>query len=393
MSAGWTVSGWRVVLAVTTVALFACWLLVDWRGPTFQVQAWLSASTRALRGQGQERATPWQCHLAAQRTFQQRGALTLHGWSDDELIVRALRAEDANASRNATEEEEASLRCRPAVVEERKIAFLFLTAAGLPLAPVWEKFFDGNRELYNVYVHGNPDWLRDRGLGEGNSAGVFWGRVVPSGTTHRAEPDIVQAERRLLANALYDDPMNEWFALVSESCIPVRSFRHIYRALNSTAGSRIDCGYGAPGTMMRSRYTARGEYAMLPEVPFEDFRLGSQWFSIRRRHAVMVIRDTKYWPKFRLPCLRHGACAPDEHYVQTVVGNLDATACLGTATFVSWNGSRGGHPQSFDPDESTAHLIEAVQAQQKRRFLFARKFRPAALGALLALTDRLFDDS
>ncbi|KAG6556560.1 hypothetical protein Mapa_001501 [Marchantia paleacea] len=394
----WTAAGWRVVLAVTTAALFACWLLVDWRGPTFQIQAWLSASKRTVDGDGPEQTTPWQCHLAAQRTVQQRGAQTLHNWSDDELIGRAIRTEDAMRPQNPTnvthdwaalDYVDPSLRCRPVGGDEKpKIAFMFLTAGSLPLAPVWEKFFEGNRRLYNIYVHGNPDWLRDRGFGE--SMGVFWGRAVPSGTTHRAEPDIVKAERRLLANALFDDPMNEWFALISESCIPVRNFRYVYRALNSTSGSRIDCGSGAPGPLMKTRYTARGEYAMLPEVPFEDFRLGSQWFSIRRRHAMMVIRDTKYWPKFRLPCLRRGACAPDEHYVQTLVGNLDAAACQGTSTFVSWNGTKGGHPQSFGPEESTAHLIEAVQAQQRGRFLFARKFRPEALGALLSLTDRLF---
>jgi hypothetical protein len=34
-----------------------------------------------------------------------------------------------------------------------KIAFLFLTNSDLSFAPFLEKFFHGNRHLYNIYVH------------------------------------------------------------------------------------------------------------------------------------------------------------------------------------------------------------------------------------------------
>jgi hypothetical protein len=37
-----------------------------------------------------------------------------------------------------------------------KIAFLFLTNSDLSFAPFLEKFFHGNRHLYNIYVHADP---------------------------------------------------------------------------------------------------------------------------------------------------------------------------------------------------------------------------------------------
>ena len=44
-----------------------------------------------------------------------------------------------------------------AVVGSPKVAFLFLVKWDLPLAPLWDKFFEGrHRGLYSVYVHTHP---------------------------------------------------------------------------------------------------------------------------------------------------------------------------------------------------------------------------------------------
>ncbi|KAL3687139.1 hypothetical protein R1sor_013448 [Riccia sorocarpa] len=392
--------GWDLAVLLTTAVLGALWLLVDRGIPTSFQQLEMSPSALAI-------ATPpidqtadvdgprWQCNDALQKTLRERGLMMLHGWSDEELFRRALKVEDIREGLNSFMEDsnilsgtQASLRCRPRDGGNPKIAFMFLTSSGLPFAPLWEKFFEGNEDLYNIYVHAKPDWLRY--VGFDGSMGIFWGRVVPSGNTNRAALNIVEAERRLLANALLDDPLNEWFTLISESCIPIQNFGYIYSKLNATNVSRIDCGYFPKSRLVASRYGVRGEGAMLPEVPLSKFRFGSQWFSIRRRHAVAVIRDTKYWPKFKQPCRRIEACMPDEHYVQTLIDNADEGSCHGTPTFVSWNGSVGGHPQSFGLTDDLQLLIDGMKTQQEGRYFFARKFRPEVLGSLLNLTDLLF---
>lgn len=386
---------WRAVQLLSCIALFAVFLLVDWRGPSLQFQSWIGETESATTDAG--------VHSRAQHSFGsenvqlERDYLFLHNWSDDELLQRAeemelqlqLQGEGAPSSisdhDSATDKLNGGARGMPS-----KIAFLFLTTTGLALEPLWRRFFQGHEGLYNLYVHSDPSWLRYHG--SHRNLGMFWGRTVPSAVTHRSDPDVVAAERRLIANALQDDRSNEWFVLVSDTCIPLLSFGSMYLRLNATSSSFIDCGKGAPGPMMMSRYRARGDQAMLPEVPFSEFRLGLQFFAIRRRHAVMVIRDRKYWPKFNQPCVRP-ACYPDEHYIQTVIGNLDEPACQGTPTFVSWNGSKGGHPQSFGREDITPNLIQALQASQNGRFLFARKFKRDALEPLLALDDLLFDRS
>ncbi|KAL2629129.1 hypothetical protein R1flu_013815 [Riccia fluitans] len=388
--------GRNVALLLTATVLCALWLIVD-QGLPSQLQMFTSAPATLSIDHFADRdnTRPWPCDYAVQKSVRERGAMMLHSWSDEELIKRAARAEDIlEGLNNSTEASrvllkiQSVLRCKPNGSQNPKIAFMFLISTGLPLAPVWEKFFQGNEDLYNIYIHGKPDWLRRVGFDVG--MGVFWGRVVPSASTQRLAPNIVEAERRLLANALLDDPNNEWFALLSESCIPIQNFHYIYGKMNETSNSRIDSGYFPHSGLAMTRWKARGDTAMLPEVPFSAFRFGSQWFIIRRRHAVAVIRDRKYWPKFRLPCRRLEACVPDEHYIQTLIDNVDEGSCHGSPTFISWNGTTGGHPHSFGVDETTPHLIEAMKTQQEGRYFFARKFKPEALNTLLNMTDLLF---
>lgn len=56
-----------------------------------------------------------------------------------------------------------------------KLAFLFLTRGPLPLLPLWERFFQGHEELFNIYVHSPPGYT----LNVSNSS-VFYGRQIPS---------------------------------------------------------------------------------------------------------------------------------------------------------------------------------------------------------------------
>ncbi|CAL5372027.1 unnamed protein product [Camellia sinensis] len=57
----------------------------------------------------------------------------------------------------------------------QKIAFLFLVRGDLPLAPLWEKFFEGHEGFYSIYVHSNPSFN-----GTVAKDSVFYGRRVLS---------------------------------------------------------------------------------------------------------------------------------------------------------------------------------------------------------------------
>ncbi|XP_009393005.2 glycosyltransferase BC10 [Musa acuminata AAA Group] len=262
-----------------------------------------------------------------------------------------------------------------------KVAFMFLTRGPLPLSPLWEKFFRGHEGRYSIYVHALPSYQANF-----TSASVFYERQIPSKVSEWGQMSMCDAERRLLANALLDIS-NEWFVLLSESCVPLLSFnityQYLIRSRYSFVGVTDDRGpYG------RGRYNA----SMAPEVTIEQWRKGSQWFQVKRKLAVSIIKDTTYYPKFEKFCRPH--CYVDEHYFPTMLAiqspNLLANRSL---SWVDW--SRGGaHPATFGKVDVTEAFLKRIIGgrncsynDQPSRicYLFARKFAPSSLGPLLQL--------
>ncbi|EES17420.1 hypothetical protein BDA96_08G192800 [Sorghum bicolor] len=274
---------------------------------------------------------------------------------------------------------------------KQKVAFLFLTNSDLVFAPLWEKFFAGHHDLLNVYVHADP------------SAALllpptpsFRGRIIGGKATARASATLISAARRLLATALLDDPANHFFALLSQSCVPLMPFPALYRTLAAdNAGPRgrhrsfIEILDAEP--TLHDRYYARGDDVMLPEVPYESFRVGSQFFVLTRRHAVMVVRDRRLWNKFKLPCLvkRKFSCYPEEHYFPTLLDMQDPAGCTKfTLTRVNWTDSFDGHPHTYQPEEVSPELIRDLRKSNGTySHMFARKFAPGCLAPLMEIAD------
>ncbi|RID77674.1 hypothetical protein BRARA_A00563 [Brassica rapa] len=252
----------------------------------------------------------------------------------------------------------------------RKLAFMYLTTAPLPFAPLWEAFFNGSsEELYNVYVHADP--TRE-----------------------------------------YDPPFtgNYMFALFSPSCVPIHSFDFTYKTLVSSRKSFIEILKDEP--LQFERWAARGPIAMLPEVRFDDFRIGSQFWVLKRKHAHVVARDRLIWEKFNKTCFWEGSCFPEENYFPTLLNMKDPRGCVpATLTHVDWTINEEGHPRMYELEEVVPELIVRLRNTRPRYgedgingsdwtvgrsdpFLFARKFSPDALELLMGMARTvLFNDS
>ncbi|XP_051136948.1 glycosyltransferase BC10-like [Andrographis paniculata] len=260
-----------------------------------------------------------------------------------------------------------------------KIAFMFLTKGPLPLAPLWERFFKGHEGLYSIYIHSLPSFEPNF-----RSSSVFYKRHIPSQVSEWGKMSMCDAERRLLANALLDIS-NERFVLLSESCIPLHNFTTVYNYIVRSKYSFMNA-FDDPGPYGRGRYNEN----MYPEVNISDWRKGSQWFEINRKLAVYIIQDTKFYPLFSEFC--KPACYVDEHYFPTML-TIQAPNLLAnrSITWVDW--SRGGaHPATFGSsdisEEFMTRLFEGHSCTYNDEpsslcYLFARKFSPSTLEALL----------
>ncbi|GMH10784.1 hypothetical protein Nepgr_012625 [Nepenthes gracilis] len=260
-----------------------------------------------------------------------------------------------------------------------KIAFMFLSKGPLPLAPLWERFFKGHEGLYSIYMHSLPSFHD-----EFSPSSVFYKRFIPSQVSEWGKMSMCDAERRLLANALLDIS-NEWFILLSESCIPLYNFSMIYHYIKKSRYSFMGA-FDDPGPYGRGRYNDN----MAPEVNITQWRKGSQWFEVDRRLAITIVEDDTFYPKFEAFC--RPACYVDEHYFPTMLTILAPNLLANRSiTWVDW--SRGGpHPATFGRADIKPEFFKRITEGQNCLyndqpssvcFLFARKFAPSALEPLL----------
>ncbi|XP_039051425.1 glycosyltransferase BC10-like isoform X3 [Hibiscus syriacus] len=254
--------------------------------------------------------------------------------SDEEIMSQVVIREILNAP--------------PTQSKNSKIAFLYLTPGTLPFEPLWDKFFHGHESRFSVYVHASrekPVHISDHFIGRDiRSDSVAWGKI-----------SMVDAERRLLAHALLD-PDNQQFVLLSDSCVPLHNFDYVYNYLMHTNVSFLDCfvDLGPHGT---GRYSEH----MMPEIEKAAFRKGSQWFSLKRQHAIIVMADTLYYTNFRLYCKPHFEgrnCYADEHYLPTFFNMIDPSGIANrSVTYVDWSEGKW-HPRSFRAQDITFEFLK-----------------------------------
>ncbi|XP_019173007.1 PREDICTED: uncharacterized protein LOC109168438 [Ipomoea nil] len=296
-----------------------------------------------------------------------------HNMTDDELLRLAAALSSSSAAKTFK--------------DVAKVAFMFLTPGPLPLAPFWEKFFQGHQHLFSIYIHAHPSYNHSF-----PETSVFFGRRIPSQAVSWGSISMIDAERRLLANALLD-LSNQRFVLLSDSCIPLFNFTTTYNYLMASTLSFLQ-SYDDPSKAARGRYNPR----MAPTITVQQWRKGSQWFEIRRDLAAKIVSDQIYYPVFRDHCIPH-MCYSDEHYLPTLVNILwpDATSNR-SVTWVDW--SLGGpHPRGLGWIDVNLDVLdnirfggeECVYNGNNTRicFLFARKFLPNTSGALLRLAPKL----
>ncbi|OVA20768.1 Glycosyl transferase [Macleaya cordata] len=307
----------------------------------------------------------------------------------------------------------------PSFVQRPKIAFLFIARNRLPLDIVWDAFFQGDKgHRFSIFIHSRPGFLFNKGT---TRSAYFYGRQLSDSIqVDWGEATMIQAERILLKNALMDS-YNERFVFLSDSCIPLYNFSYTYEYIMSTSNSFVD----SFADTKEGRYNPK----MDPVIPVHNWRKGSQWAVLTRKHAEVVVKDDTVFPAFQQHCKRKSLpefwrdhplpaegwkehnCIPDEHYVQTLLAQegLEGEITRRTLTHTSWDLSaskdrerRGWHPASYKFSDATPELIQSIkdidnvyyETEYRREwctskgkpspcFLFARKFtRPAAVRLL-----------
>lgn len=98
----------------------------------------------------------------------------------------------------------------------KKIAFLFLIIDNPNFHEIWDKYFEGNEDKFNIYIHPkfpeNHTWKPEHIIK--NLQPTKWGFIV-------------DAYMELFKTA-FENKDNFKFITISESCVPIKPFNMLY---------------------------------------------------------------------------------------------------------------------------------------------------------------------
>lgn len=223
-----------------------------------------------------------------------------------------------------------SIRSRNIPVEgfekNKKIAFCFLIYNEINHEELWNTFFkDVDQQKYNIYIH----YKENRKLQYFDKY-----KIKDCVETKWADKSLVKASNKLFKTAYESDTANYKFILLSNSCVPFKSFEYIYSQLTENDKGYInsfnlkDCTYNC-ATKLNKAYP-------------HFFSKCSQWVIFNRLLIEkLALVDDSFIDEW---C--SDVWAPDEIYYFTFlkVKGLENEVYItnfvsaGASTFIYWNG-------------------------------------------------------
>lgn len=254
----------------------------------------------------------------------------------------------------------------------QKIGFCFLIYDIINLEELWHIFFSNiNANKYGIYIH----YKENKPLKYFESFKLK--ECIP---TSYGCVSIVHAHNLLFKTA-YNDGCFKIISL-SQSCIPLKSFDHIYRFLTKDNKSHFNMFRRGPHIVFPRCDSLKVKY------PLEDIQKSSNWFILNRECCELVINNStdtidEDFSKVEFP---------EEHYFITTMYFHKKTEQIefheiheprNFTTFTNWN----SHPYKF-PSLYGLKEYESISEEEltyllyDSQCLFGRKFKKECISYL-----------
>lgn len=217
----------------------------------------------------------------------------------------------------------------------KKIAFCFLVYDIINHEDLWNLFFkDVEPQKYSIYIH----YKYSKPLQYFEKY-----KLKTCIATKYYDISLVKAQNLMLQKAILDSD-NKHFIFISNSCIPLKSFDHIYDTLNEE--------YSYFNLWDRQKSFPRCNRAARV-VDKKYIHKASQWSILNRKHAELMLNTKDYmtWFSYR-------GTVPDEHsYITNIHYNNLQDEIITTlevceyTTFTNWS----DHVYKYNTNYTTVH--------------------------------------
>lgn len=251
----------------------------------------------------------------------------------------------------------------------KKIAFCFLINDIINHEDIWSHFFSNvDKNKYNIYIH----YKTNRNLK------YFQDKKIDSIET-RYENHTIPLAYNVLFRKAYEDNDNFKFVIVSGSCIPLKSFNHIYKMLtNDEFGYFNECP--------TSQCYPNCDY-LLNVIEEKYISKSHNWFILNRRLVKELCFDKDDFLRRHYDTIY----APAEYFYYTFVKLLKLekevvvthNSATDATTFTNWEGMDYKYPSRFGLKNYNEISDEELQLLLESRCIFGRKFTKACGRSLM----------
>jgi len=260
-----------------------------------------------------------------------------------------------------------------------KLALCFLVTRNLENLEVWEEWIKGHEDKVKIYAHYDKKGVTHKILTRNKIKKTIktkWGNL-----------SLVKAERNLYEEALKHKP-NKYFILLSESCIPVRSFSYIYNRLMKQSKGIMSYHKWDPYdhqdndlTPFKNRNACK---RAMKDFGFFDGNLytSDQWKILSRKNVqdfIKMFKNHEYIDLFKAFCIEvvPDSVAPDElmfiNYLKWKYGNISSQVRQGVVTFVDFNENSAIHAKKYKTlSKNLQDWICDINAMFARKFIGAK---------------------
>jgi hypothetical protein len=247
---------------------------------------------------------------------------------------------------------------------DKKIAFCFMIYDCINNEELWKKFFDSaDINKYNIYIHYKHNkklkYFEDKKIK--HCIPTAWG-----------DKSLVKASNLLFKTAFEDDLQNYKFTLISNSCIPLKSFDFIYDKL-----TKDNMGY-INEAKIQDYYKQFYLYKKNPDL----FAKCGQWVILNRK----MVEKMAFVDEDFIDITFHGMNLIDEIYYHTYIKHhgLDdqvvktPNLSSGATTFTIWS-DMTDYPYLDGKDKASPYSYETISREEidyllSQPCLFGRKF-------------------
>jgi len=242
----------------------------------------------------------------------------------------------------------------------KKIAFCFLIYDIINHENLWNEFFQNvDKNKYNIYIHY-----------KNNTPLLYFEKFKLKNCiyTQYEHISIVHAQNLLLQNALLDSD-NQHFIFVSNSCVPFKSFEHIYNSLSTKHSYFNICPQFQ--CLQRCKH-------LLNDSNKHFIQKSSQWCILNKKHASLMLSHTDYFDWFK------DISAPDEHcYISNIFCHNLQDEIITTpnvahdaTTFTNWEGHDYPFPSQYGLKNYSSISENELRFLLESKSFFGRKFNP-----------------